>query len=216
MGEVTAELLSAYHDRELGLEETSRLRRSLAADVEARAVLDAFDRIDDAVRESFAEDLDAPISLDLARAVRSGLAARRRRAIGRTVLRWAGPVAAAIAIVVFGDRWVEQRTELALAERELQIAELTDRAVQDALENALSGTAVSLADDKLSGVVSITPTRTYLSETKHWCREFVEDVVIDGKHTTRFGLACRENTGEWRRVQTRLPGSTPPPVGTVL
>ena len=216
MGEVTAELLSAYHDRELGLEETSRLRRSLAADVEARAVLDAFDRIDDAVRESFAEDLDAPISLDLARAVRSGLAARRRRAIGRTVLRWAGPVAAAIAIVVFGDRWVEQRTELALAERELQIAALTDRAVQDALENALSGTAVSLADDKLSGVVSITPTRTYRSETKHWCREFVEDVVIDGKHTTRFGLACRENTGEWRRVQTRLPGSTPPPVGTVL
>ncbi len=216
MGEVTAELLSAYHDRELGLEETSRLRRSLAADVEARAVLDAFDRIDDAVRESFAEDLDAPISLDLARAVRSGLAARRRRAIGRTVLRWAGPVAAAIAIVVFGDRWVEQRAELALAERELQIAELTDRAVQDALENALSGAAVSLADDKLSGVVSITPTRTYLSETKHWCREFVEDVVIDGKHTTRFGLACRENTGEWRRVQTRLPGSTPPPVGTVL
>jgi len=216
MGEVTAELLSAYHDRELGLEETSRLRRSLAADVEARAVLDAFDRIDDAVRASFAEDLDAPISLDLARAVRSGLAARRRRAIGRTVLRWAGPVAAAIAIVVFGDRWVEQRTELALAERELQIAALTDRAVQDALENALSGAAVSLADDKLSGVVSITPTRTYLSETKHWCREFVEDVVIDGKHTTRFGLACRENTGEWRRVQTRLPGSTPPPVGTVL
>ena len=216
MGEVTAELLSAYHDRELGLEETSRLRRSLAADVEARAVLDAFDRIDDAVRESFAADLDAPIPLDLARAVRSGLAARRRRAIGRTVLRWAGPVAAAIAIVVFGNHWVEQRTELALAERELQIAELTDRAVQDALENALSGTAVSLADDKLSGVVSITPTRTYRSETKHWCREFVEDVVIDGKHTTRFGLACRENTGEWRRVQTRLPGSTPPPVGTVL
>ncbi|MGR3716162.1 MAG: hypothetical protein ACU0B1_05385 [Thermohalobaculum sp.] len=216
MGEVTAELLSAYHDRELGLEETSRLRRSLAADVEARAVLDAFDRIDDAVRESFAEDLDAPIPLDLARVVRSGLAARRRRAIGRTVLRWAGPVAAAIAIVVFGDHWVEQRAELALAERELQIAELTDRAVQDALENALSGAAVSLADDKISGVVSITPTRTYRSETKHWCREFVEDVVIDGKHTTRFGLACRENTGEWRRVQTRMPGSTPPPVGTVL
>ncbi len=216
MGEVTAELLSAYHDRELALEETSRLRRTIAADAEARAVLDAFDRIDDAVRESFAEDLDAPISLDLARAVRAALVARRRRAIGRTVLRWAGPVAAAIAVVVFGNHWVEQRTELALAERELQIAELTDRAVQDALENALSGIAVSLADDDLSGVVSITPTRTYRSETKHWCREFVEDVVIDGKHTTRFGLACRENTGEWRRVLTRLPGSTPPPVGKVL
>jgi surface antigen len=216
MGKVTAEMLSAYHDRELGLEQTSGLRRSLAADAEARAVLDAFDRIDDAVRESFAEDLDAPIPLDLARAVRSGLAARRRRAIGRTVLRWAGPVAAAIAIVVVGNNWVEQRAGQELAKRELQIAELADRAIQDALENALSGTAVSLADDDLSGVVSITPTRTYRSETKHWCREFVEDVVIDGKHTTRFGLACRENSGEWRRVQTRLPGSTPPPVGRVL
>ncbi len=216
MSEVTAEMLSAYHDRELGLEETSRLRRAVVADAEARAVLDAFDRIDDAARESFAEDLDAPIPLDLARAVRSGLAARRRRAIGRTVLRWAGPVAAAIAVVVVGNHWMEQRAGRALAEREVQIAALTDRAVQDALENALSGAAVSLADDSFSGVVSITPTRTYRSETKHWCREFVEEVVIDGKRTTRFGLACRENTGEWRRVQTRLPGSTPPPVGTVL
>ena len=216
MGEVTAEMLSAYHDRELGLEETSRLRRGLAADAGARDLLDAFNRIDDAVRASFAEDLDAPIPLDLARTVRSGLAARRRRAVGRTVLRWAGPVAAAIAVVVFGNQWVEQRAGQALAERELQIAALTDRAVQDALENALSGAAVSLADDKLSGVVSITPTRTYRSETKHWCREFVEDVVVDGNQTTRYGLACRENTGEWRRVLTRLPGSTPPPVGQVL
>ena len=216
MGEVTAEMLSAYHDRELGLEETSRLRRSLADDAEARELLDAFDRIDEAVRESFAEDLDAPIPLDLARTVRAGLAARRRRTIGRTVLRWAGPVAAALAVVVFGNHWMEQRVGQELAEREAQIAALTDRAVQDALENALSGAVVSLTDDDLAGVVSITPTRTYRSETEHWCREFVEDVVIDGKHTTRYGLACRESAGGWRRVQTRLPGSTPPPVGTVL
>ena len=101
-------------------------------------------------------------------------------------------------------------------EREAQIAALTDRAVQDALENALSGAAVSLSDDGLAGVVSITPTRTYKSETKHWCREFVEEVVIDSQRTTRFGIACRESAGGWRRVQTRLPGSKPPPVGTVL
>ena len=216
MGEVTAENLSAYHDRELGLEETSGLRRAIAADAEAGALLDAFERIDDAVRMSFAGDLEAPVPLALARTVRSGLAARRRRAIGRTVLRWAGPVAAAIAVVVVGNHWSEQRAGRALAERELLIAALTDRAVQDALENALSGAAVALTDEGLSGVVSITPTRTYRSETRHWCREFVENVVIDGMQTTRYGLACRENTGEWRRVQTRLPGSTPPPVGTVL
>ena len=122
----------------------------------------------------------------------------------------------AIAVVVVGNNWVEQRASQALAERELQIAALADRAVQDALENALSGAAVSLSDAHLAGMVSITPTRTYQSETKHWCREFVENVMIDGQQTTRFGIACRESEGGWRRVQTRLPGSTPPPVGTDL
>jgi surface antigen len=216
MSEVTFERLMAYHDRELGLEDTSSLRRAVASDAEARAILDDFDRIDEAVRESFAEDLDTPVSFALASSVRAGFAARKRRAIGTTVLRWATPVAAAIAVMVFGNHLMEQRIAGALAERESQIVALTDRAVQNALENALSGAAMTLADEKLAGVVSITPTRTYRSETKHWCREFVENVVIEGERTTRYGLACRENAGGWRRVQTRLPGSTPPPVGQAL
>lgn len=216
MSEVTVERLSAYHDRELGQEDISSLRRTIADDAEARAILDAFDRVDEAARESFAADLDAPVHLALARSVRAGFAARKRRAAGALVLRWAAPVAAAIAVMVLGNQVMEQRIAQALAERELQIVALTDRAVQNALENARSGAAISAADDGLSGVVSITPTRTYLSETKHWCREFVEEVTIDGQRTTRFGLACRENAGGWRRVQTRLPGSTPPPVGQAL
>jgi surface antigen len=213
MRKVTADMLSAYHDRELGLEESVRVRRSLADDAEARALLDAFEEVDEAVRESFDADLDAPIPLNLARSVRSGFAARKRRAVGKTVLQWAVPMAAAIAIVVTGNFWTEQRSNEAHAEREEQIAALTDRAVQDALENALSGAAVSLSDEELSGSVSVTPTRTYRSETDHWCREFVEEVVIKGENITRYGLACRESNGKWRRVQTRLEGSTPPPIG---
>jgi surface antigen len=216
MSEVSIERLAAYHDRELGLEDTSGLRRALADDAEARAILDAFDQIDDAVRESFAEELNTPVSFALASSVRAGFAARKRRAVGTTILRWAMPVAAAIAIMVFGNNLMEQRIAGALAEREVEIAALTDRAVQNALETALSGAAFSMVDDKLAGVVSITPVRTYQSETKHWCREFVEEVVVDNQHTTRFGLACRENAGGWRRVETRLPGSMPPPVGQSL
>jgi surface antigen len=216
MSKVTAELLSAFHDRELELEDTFSLRRDIVADSDARALLDSFDRIDDAVKLSFAEELDAPIPLDLARTVRTGLAKRQRRDSFHSVMRWVGPIAASIVVLMFGNNMMHKRATEAMAQRELQIAELTDRAVQKALESALSGAMVSLADDKFSGVVSITPTRTYLSETKHWCREFVEDVVIDDQQTTRFGLACRESSGGWLRVQTRLPGSTPPPIGTVL
>jgi len=216
MSKVTAEQLSAFHDRELGLEDTFSLRRDIAADSEARALLDSFDRIDDAVKLSFAEDLDAPVPLDLARTVRAGFAKRQRRNTVQSVMRWVGPIAASIVVVLYGNNLMQQRASDALAERELQIAALTDQAVQKALESTLSGAMVSLADDKFSGVVSITPTRTYLSESKNWCREFVEDVVIDDRQTTRFGLACREKAGGWRRVQTRLPGSTPPPVGQAL
>jgi surface antigen len=146
--------------------------------------------------------------------VRSGFAARRRRAVTGLAMRWAGPVAAALAIVIVGHQWSLRHAEQALEAREAQIVALADQAVQDALEHALSGAAVSVSDPKMASTVSITPTRTYRSETKHWCREFVEDLVIDGERVTRFGLACRETDGGWRRVQTQQPGSMPPPVSS--
>lgn len=210
------EKLSAFHDGELGLDETSKLRRALADDADARALLESFDKIDDAVREAFDAELDQPVPLELARTVRNGFRARRRRDIGTTLVRWAGPMAAAIAIVVVGHFYSQYRTEEALAQQQAQIAALTDKAVQDALEHALSGSEVTLADHKLAGAVSITPTRTYKSETQHWCREFVEEVMVDGEKTVRFGLACRESDGEWRRVETRLEGNQVPPVGRNL
>ena len=216
MSGAMVEKLSAFHDGELGLDETSNLRRALADDAEARALLDAFAKIDDAVRDSFDAELDQPVPLNLARTVRDGFRARRHKALGATVVRWVGPMAAAIAIVVFGHIYNQQSTEAALEKHQAQIAALTDKVVQDALENALSGSAVTLADNKLSGAVSITPTRTYKSESKHWCREFVEEVMVDGERTVRFGLACREKSGEWRRVETKVEGATPPPVGRNL
>ena len=216
MGAVKPDRISAYHDRELSPEAAARLRGTLAKDAEARALLAAFDRVDAETRASFDAELDEPVPLDLARSVRQGFAARRRRAAARTALRWAGPVAAAIAVVIVGSQWVEQRIEHKLAEREVRIAQLTDQAVQQALENALSGVAVAMSDHEVGSTVSITPIRTYQSESEHWCREFVERVMIRGEQVTRFGLACRESDGEWQRVQTRLPGSRPPPVGRQL
>lgn len=209
---VTADMLSAFHDRELAPGEAARLQDFLDGDAGARGLLSAFERIDQAARASFEAELDAPVPLALARTVRSGFAARRRRALAGVAMRWVGPVAAALAIVVVGHQWSLRQAELALEARELQIAALTDRAVQDALENALSGAAVSVSDPVVASTVSITPTRTYRSETEHWCREFVEELVIGGEHVTRFGLACRDPAGGWLRVQTRQQGSMPPPV----
>ena len=214
MAELKVDRISAYHDGELAPEEAARVRAELTAEPEARALLEALGRVDAEARAAFDAELEDPVPLALARSVRQGFAARKRRAVARTALRWAGPMAAAIAIVIGGHQWTEHRIEQALAEREMRIAELTDQAVQQALESALSGVSVAMADEKLDGTVSITPIRTYKSETQHWCREFVERVMIEGEEVTRFGLACREQDGDWHRVQTRLPGDKPPPVGS--
>ena len=214
MDERKVDRISAYHDGELAPDEAARLRAELSGEAEARALLESLTHVDEAARAAFDAELDDPVPLGLARSVRQGFAARRRRAVARTALRWAGPMAAAIAIVVGGHQWMEHRIEEALAEREARIAELTDRAVQQALESALSGVSVAVADEQVDGTVSITPTRTYRSESQHWCREFVERVMVEGEQVTRFGLACREKDGEWHRVQTRLRGDEPPPVGS--
>ena len=196
MARMMAEMLSAYHDRELRLDEAELPQAEIAEDDDARALLEAYSQIDEAASASGAAELDAPVPLALARSVRAGFAARRRRTLGRLALYWVGPVAAALAVVVFGGQWIEQRTESAMAEREARIAALTERVVQEALEKAVSGAEVALADDGLANSVAVTQTRTYRSESQNWCREFVEHITVDGKQSERYGLACREDSGD--------------------
>jgi len=214
MGGMAAELVSAYRDGELTPGEDAHLSAFLDEDAEARDILADFERVDALAREVFDAELDAPVPLALARTVRSGFAARRRRAYAGMATRWAGPIAAALAIVFVGHQWTLNQAEQAMVEREAQIVALADRAVQDALEHALSGAAVSVSDPTLASTVSIRPTRTYRSETKHWCREFEEHLVVNGEQVTRFGLACRETDGGWRRVETQQRGAMPPPVSS--
>ena len=213
---MTAEQLSAYHDRELEPGAAAPLREMLAQDPEARRLLDELELVDDAVRASFDADLEAPVPLALARTVRAGFAARKRRVVTRVALRWAGPVAASIAIVVFGQQMAQRNAEEALQAREAQIASLVDRAVQDALENALSGARVAVSDPQVDGRITITPIRTYRSASNHWCREFAEELLVDRQKVTRFGIACREPDGGWSRIETKQPGAMPPPVSASL
>ncbi|HSF94509.1 MAG TPA: hypothetical protein VLA52_05735 [Thermohalobaculum sp.] len=213
---MTSEMLSSYHDRELAPGAAAPLRELLAEDAEARRLLQDFERVDEAVKAAFDADLDVPVPLALARTVRSGFAARRRRAVARAALRWAGPIAASIAVVLLGHQASMREAELALEAREAQIAALADRAVQDALESALSGARIAMSDPEVAGTVSVTPVRTYRSASNHWCREFVEEFLLDARTVTRFGVACREKDGGWSRVETKQPGNMPPPVSTTL
>lgn len=44
---------------------------------------------------------------------------------------------------------------------------------------------------------SVTPTRTYYSDTQP-CRDYTTEAWIDGRRETLYGTACRQSDGSWR------------------
>lgn len=51
-----------------------------------------------------------------------------------------------------------------------------------------------------SGRVTVTRTGT-LPSTGQPCREFTQEVIIDGQQETAYGTACRQPDGAWQMVQ---------------
>ena len=47
---------------------------------------------------------------------------------------------------------------------------------------------------------TMTPTRTYQTDTGQYCREYNTDVVVGGRRETAYGTACRQPDGSWRLV----------------
>ena len=79
--------------------------------------------------------------------------------------------------------------------------DIARQAVQQALETRASGEPEYWTVEGLAQGVVI-PRRTWRSASGHWCREFEENVQLDGglKQST-IAVRCRSDDGRWR-----LPG----------
>ncbi len=53
-------------------------------------------------------------------------------------------------------------------------------------------------DTRLSG--TITPIRTWRLASGQYCREYQQQIVIDGRTQEAFGRACRQPDGSWKTV----------------
>ncbi len=53
-------------------------------------------------------------------------------------------------------------------------------------------------DTRVSG--TITPTRTWRLASGQYCREYQQQIVIDGRSREAFGRACRQPDGSWKTV----------------
>jgi surface antigen len=77
---------------------------------------------------------------------------------------------------------------------------LAAEATQNALETAPTGNSIAWRnpDNEHSGTV--TPVKTYQTDSGTYCREYQQTVTIGGKEEKAYGKACRQPDGNWRIV----------------
>jgi len=193
------EALSTWLDGELSTEESARLSARLQNDTALAEIERDLRRVDTAHRHAMKAELDTA-SLAAAQTIKTAFAKRRNRSIRGNMLRWAAPIAASLLVVVGAGAWVQSQFAEAEVARNLEITQMVEATVQNALETAISGSEIVVGLPDASFDMRIVPTRTYRSTSNHWCREFKERVVKDGETLMRTGIACREPSGIWREV----------------
>ncbi len=208
-GKPTFEDLSAFTDGEL-----PDAIPALADDGDAAALLDEIGRVDSLVRAHFGDEADQSVPDHLVASIRGGFEMRRAR---RNQSAWRAswlPLAASLIIAASGLAGAffiaEKRAERQIATYEARWQagqRALEAALQDALENRASGTEVSFASGEAGIEGRINPTRTYRSRSGHWCREFSEIIETAAGREFRRGLACREESGGWQRLETTISGN---------
>ena len=69
---------------------------------------------------------------------------------------------------------------------------------QAALENHETGVTAHWFNPDSGNAGTVTPTATYRSGDRQYCREFQQTVTIDSKTEHVHGTACRQPDGAWR------------------
>lgn len=168
------------------------------------ARLKAFARADGAIRDAFSA---APAGPDHAAAIRSGFARRRSGAWRRWIVPTVAAAAAVLVAVVGMEQRIDSRVDAVVAElraeREADLR-MVAAAMQQVLETEASGTPVRIANHQTGMAMTLVPQRTWRSESGHWCRAFAE--IPEGAQPDEAPVttACRDETGQWRRVTTEF------------
>jgi surface antigen len=78
--------------------------------------------------------------------------------------------------------------------------EMAHQTAQQALEKAPSGTATTWQNPDSGHSGSVTPKRTYQTADGTYCREYQQEITIDGRPQHSYGTACRQPDGTWKIV----------------
>ncbi len=116
-------------------------------------------------------------------------------------LRPVQALVALAALALAGCATPEEPEPAAYANATTREQVLAASARQRALDTLASGATLEWRSPDGSAVGRITPTRTFRADNGAYCREFDEEVNLDGQ-TDRFtDLRCRTQAGRWLRPE---------------
>lgn len=128
-----------------------------------------------------------------------GIGAGAGAILGSQVGSGAGQLAA-VAIGTLAGAWAGSEIGKKLDHADQMHAQ---RAAQTALEHNDVGAASSWVNPDSRNVKGVVkPTREFTQNNKR-CREFRQEIYVDGEKTEATGIACREKGGEWRVVNSK-------------
>ena len=198
---LSRELLIAYLDDELGVEDRRRVEDWVEKDSAAAEDLAELEEQQRVLKAAFEGELAEPLP---AQTLSLFVDAPGEGAAGPMGAWWQASIAAGLTAAIVGGLVAYGmsglRTDQILARYEAERA--ADRAqlasvMQEALESNPSGQAAQWNGDAGTAGGQVIPIRTYQNTAGNWCREYRAEAKIGLETIALEGVACRSNAGTW-------------------
>lgn len=180
------ELITAYHDGELGPEASVDARQMIASNVEASRYYEALKRSDDLLRQAFDPILDKPIPKGFDFSL-------RRQHVSRWIPMALAASVAVIAVLVVRQGQFDRQFHERFDEMQRELAALRNQT----LEDTPSGTSATWIMPSGESRVEVVPVKTYRTTDNRYCREYEERITDADGVEIRRGIACRVGKGNW-------------------
>jgi surface antigen len=221
MNPIDHHTLMAYVDGELDGETAKEVEERLSRDPQAQAIVAMYRETAGIVRSAILPYGHAPVPDHLVDAIRAGASDDiPRRTTGPNGWgRLVAALAAGLVLMVLssgGGYLAAEYRFTALQTDRLQQQQAVERyrrdAVQTALTTLVSGKSLKWnSDNAVQG--QIVPIRTFKNKKGQYCREYRDELSLDGQLNVQYGIACRHSDKIWRNTYFLLPADSSPATG---
>jgi hypothetical protein len=190
MREDARELITAYHDGELGPDASTEVRRMILNDPEARRYYEALKDSDELLHQAFDPILTKPVPKSIDSAVQR---LSRQHHYNRWIPAALAASVALIAILLVRQEYFDRQLHDQFAAMQREIVELR----YQTLENTPSGSVATRVLPSGDSRFDVMPVKSYRTADNRYCREYEERITDATGVEIRRGIACRAGKARW-------------------